>query len=101
MDRKCLIAIRKRNNLAVVWYMLYQYARYVEGVQLVSDRVYKVMRSTLLWNWNEITHPFLELLDKEDVECDIKFSNYGPSYPKVVITCANLYIKEYWQRKKL
>ncbi len=101
MDRKCLIAIRSRTNLAVVWYMIYQYARHVEGVTFLSQRVYEVLRTQLLWSWKDITHPFIGLLDKEDVQVDIMFSNHGPSYPKVVITCGKLYIKEYQERIKL
>ena len=81
--------------------MVYQYVYHVKGEKIVSDRVYKVLRTALLWDWEDITHPLIKLLDKEDVMVDIKFSSHGPSYPQSLITGANLYLKEFLTRKEM
>ncbi len=101
MDRKCIISIRMKKNLLVVWYLIYQYSCHVMGVKILSDRVYRVVRSNLIWEWEDIDHALIHLLDKEDVLCDIIFSRYADSYPKALVTCGNLYIKEYHSRRAL
>ena len=101
MDWKCIRAIRRKANLSVVWYFIYQYCLHVKGVKIVSSRVYRVLRSHLLWNWEEIDHPLKPILDREDVMVDILFSQYEASYPKAIVTCGKLYLKEFEARKEL
>lgn len=101
MDRKILYAIRDKINLTVVWYLIYQYLLKVKGVKVMSDRVYEVVRCSLLWNWEDITHPLKDILDKEDVKVDTTYSRYESSYPKEIITCGKLYLKEYLIRSSL
>lgn len=101
MDRKILYAIRDKINLTVVWYLIYQYLLYVKGVKVMSDRVYKVVRYRLLWEWEDITHPLKDILDKEEVMIDATFSRYEDSYPKEIVTYGKLYLKEYLLRAAL
>jgi len=101
MDHKCLVSIRNKKSRLVVWYMIYQYLRHVKGVKIISDRVYRVVRLNLIWEWENICHDYIQLLDKEDVLVDVVFSRYEASYPKVLVTCGNLYLKEHNTRKDL
>lgn len=101
MDRKCLLSIRRNVNLHVVWYMIYQYLYHTEGLKIISDRAYKVVRAGLLWNWDEIDHACMDMLSKDDIICDITFSRYSDSYPTYIVTCGKLYLKEYEARKDL
>jgi len=101
MDWKCLFAMRQAKNLIVVWYLVYQYIRHVLGIKILSDRVYLTVRKQLLWEWEEINHPYKDILSKEDVICDIPFSAHGPSYPTSVITGGALYLKEFHSRQCL
>jgi len=101
MDRKCLMSIREKPNMLVIWYLTYQYVRHVLGEMLLSDRVYQVVRAGLLEEWGVIDHAMLKLLSFDDVTVDILFSTSEADYPEHLSTCAKLYLKEHQLRRAL
>jgi len=101
MDWKVIHTTRERINTLPVWYLIHQYCFHIHGTRIISDRCYQMIRHQLLWEWDDIKHMYLNILDKEDVLVDIVFSRSEASYPKALATCARLYLKEYQARKEL
>ncbi len=85
-------------NRLAAHYLMHSYLYYKKNISLISDDSYDYICKTLHTNYNQITHPHKEHIDKEQLLCG---SGYSIDYPSIVKGAANNLITIHKEYKKL
>ena len=85
LDKHCLDAVDKNNNMLVPWYLMAAFAYYKQDNPILSDQLFDKLARKMLEHWDDIEHHHKELITQDD----LRAGTYLGEYPKRVEGAVN------------
>lgn len=80
-DQKARADFQRNKNSVIGWILISSYTYYFEAYSLLSDECFDGMMKYALENWEELTHIYKSLIDKDDLRAGTLYTLKREVYP--------------------
>lgn len=99
LDPECRGAIKGAPMSIVPWYLMASYLYYVHDMSLLSDALYDQLAKDMLARWDDLKHPHLSLITKDDLKAGTLFRLAEEDYPNLTKDAAAHLAMTAWRVK--